>query len=79
MKRQLAKMIENRRARRKDYIGPPSGRPNAMGFAERQRLKGSLLREMKQKFILDVSLKLIFGIFIFNLVCDFRPQTKPSA
>jgi hypothetical protein len=54
VKKLLEQMIKDRKARRKEYIGPPSGRPKAMSTWETYQQKKFIQAELKQRFIYQV-------------------------
>ena len=54
VKELLKQMIKDRKMHRKDYIGPPSGRPKAMSTWETFQQKKFIQAELKQKFIFQV-------------------------
>lgn len=54
VKKALEHMIKDRKAHRKGYIGPPSGRPKLMSSWEIYKQRKIIEAELKQKFIYEV-------------------------
>ena len=57
VKRLLEQMIKDRKMHRKEYIGPPSGRPKAMSMWQIYQQRKLIESELKQKFILQAALR----------------------
>lgn len=64
-KKALEQMIKERKAHRKGYIGPPTGRPKLMSTWEIHKQKKIIEVELKQKFI--------FQVCAFFRASDFSP------
>ena len=47
----IKKMIEDRKRRRRDYIGPESSRPKAMSFFEIRKQRKAIVAELKTQFV----------------------------
>lgn len=71
VKKLLEQMIKDRKMHRKEYIGPPSGRPKTMSSWEIFQQRRIIQAELKQKFIYQVrKLTHVHHIFLSTAPAD---------